>query len=154
MDKKMTLGRGYGDHLTMYDFRHSSACFWLPKYKSRSALLYRFGWKKEEEIHYYTELLGMKDTISEEDMLTGMDKTEIEKEISKLKRENTLKKEAFTRLDDENKKIWKLLNKLVVMSKITYEAATQNKDVKKGLKKAAQKIMSKGSAVYTFEEST
>jgi len=31
--------------LTMYDFRHSSACYWLPRYKSESALKYRFGWK-------------------------------------------------------------------------------------------------------------
>jgi integrase len=92
LNNKMTLGRGYGNELTMYDFRHSSACFWLPKYKSRSALLYRFGWKKEEEINYYTELLGMKDTISEEDMLTGVDKTEFEKEMKKLKEEmNELK---------------------------------------------------------------
>ena len=32
--------------LTMYDFRHCSSCYWLPRYKSESALKYRFGWKK------------------------------------------------------------------------------------------------------------
>jgi radical SAM superfamily enzyme YgiQ (UPF0313 family) len=69
----------------------------------------------------------------------------LEKEIENLKRENGLKKEVFTRLDDENKKIWKLLNKLAIMNKITYEAATQNKDVKEGLKKAAQKISQKAT---------
>lgn len=30
-------------NLTLKDFRHSSACFWLPRYKSESALKYRFG---------------------------------------------------------------------------------------------------------------
>ncbi|MFH1307427.1 MAG: tyrosine-type recombinase/integrase, partial [archaeon] len=46
--------------LTMYDFRHISCCYWLPRYKSESALKYRFGWKKSDKIHYYSELLGMK----------------------------------------------------------------------------------------------
>ena len=44
-------GRSYlviKDGLSMYDFRHSSACYWLPRYKSEAALKYRFGWKKSE----------------------------------------------------------------------------------------------------------
>lgn len=72
-------------NLTLYDFRHSSACFWLPRYKSESALKYRFGWKKSDMIHYYTELLGMKDTITEEDMYIDLTKTEIEKKYKYLK---------------------------------------------------------------------
>jgi len=64
--------------LTMYDFRHCSCCYWLPRYKSESALKYRFGWKKSDKIHYYSELLGMKDTISEEDLLIDVTKAEIE----------------------------------------------------------------------------
>lgn len=56
--------------LSLYDFRHSSACFWLPKYKSESGLKYRFGWKKSEQIHYYTELLGMSDTITTDDLVS------------------------------------------------------------------------------------
>ena len=62
-------------NLTMYDFRHCSCCYWLPRYKSESALKYRFGWKKSDKIHYYSELLGMKDTISEEDLLVDVTKT-------------------------------------------------------------------------------
>ncbi len=58
-----------GKRLTLYDFRHSSCCYWLPRYKSESALKYRFGWKKSDMIYYYTELLGMTDTITKEDML-------------------------------------------------------------------------------------
>ena len=52
----------------MYDFRHNSCCYWLPRYKSESALKYRFGWKKSDKIHYYSELLGMEDTIQKEDL--------------------------------------------------------------------------------------
>jgi len=74
-------------NLSLYDFRHSSACFWLPRYKSESALKYRFGWKKSDMIHYYTELLGMKDTITDDDLYLDITKAELEKEIDKLKKE-------------------------------------------------------------------
>jgi integrase len=107
---KFTIGRKAGKDLTMYDFRHSSACYWLPRYKSRSALLYRFGWKKEEEIHYYTELLGMKDTISEEDMLLNTTKTEIEKELVKTKKEVKEMKSLWKKLES-NPQFQKMLEK-------------------------------------------
>jgi integrase len=73
-------------NLTLYDFRHSSACFWLPKYKSESALKYRFGWKKSDMIHYYTEFLGMKDTITSDDLYDGITKADLEKEVQDLKK--------------------------------------------------------------------
>ena len=82
-------------NLTMYDFRHCSCCYWLPRYKSESALKYRFGWKKSDKIHYYSELLGMKDTITEEDMLIDLTKTEIEKRLLKTEQENEILKEKF-----------------------------------------------------------
>ncbi len=81
------------DGLTLYDFRHSSACYWLVRYKSESALKYRFGWKRGEMIHYYTELLGMKDTIHSEDLYVDITKTELEKEMSNLKTEMQVKDE-------------------------------------------------------------
>ncbi len=93
------LGDGVSDsgkkysQLTMYDFRHCSCCYWLPRYKSEAALKYRFGWKRSEKIHYYSELLGMKDTITEEDMLIDITKTEIEKRLAKTERENEILKE-------------------------------------------------------------
>jgi integrase len=65
-DVKSPAGQKYTE-LTMYDFRHCSCCYWLPRYKSESALKFRFGWKKSDKIHYYSEMLGMRDTISEED---------------------------------------------------------------------------------------
>ena len=82
-------------NLTMYDFRHCSCCYWLPRYKSESALKYRFGWKKSDKIHYYSELLGMKDTISEEDMLIDLTKTEIEKRLLKTEQENEILKDKL-----------------------------------------------------------
>ena len=70
-------GQKYSE-ITMYDFRHNSCCYWLPRYKSESAIMYRFGWKKSDKIHYYSELLGMKDTISEEDLIIDKPKIIVE----------------------------------------------------------------------------
>ena len=92
-------------NLTLYDFRHSSACHWLPIYKSESALKWRFGWKKSEMIHYYTEFLGMKDTICEDDLYIDITKTELEKKMSKIDKENNkLKTEVgiLQRKEDRN----------------------------------------------------
>jgi len=57
------------DNLTLYDIRHSSACFWYPRYPNIQGLLYRFGWKDLKMAHYYARFLGMEDTISKEDLL-------------------------------------------------------------------------------------
>jgi integrase len=96
--------------LTLYDFRHSSACFWVVRYKSESALKYRFGWKKSEMIHYYTEFLGMEDTIQQDDLYTDITKTEMEKEIEKLKKSikevKMMKMGEFSRLMDEHIRKW------------------------------------------------
>lgn len=88
-DKLSSAGQKYSD-LTMYDLRHCSCCYWLPRYKSESALKYRFGWKKSDKIHYYSELLGMKDTITQDDMLVDVTRTEIEKELEFLRKKNEL----------------------------------------------------------------
>lgn len=93
-EKVSLAGKPYSE-LTMYDFRHCSCCYWLPRYKSESALKYRFGWKKSDKIHYYSELLGMKDTISQDDMLLDMTKTEIERQLIKTEQENRVLKEKI-----------------------------------------------------------
>jgi integrase len=104
---KKVLGEGESlagekySSLTMYDFRHCSCCYWLPRYKSESALKYRFGWKKSDKIHYYSELLGMKDTISEEDMLIDMTKTEIERRLIKTEQEYNILKEKSEVQDEQ-----------------------------------------------------
>lgn len=99
-DALSQAGENYSN-LTMYDFRHNSCCYWLPRYKSESALKYRFGWKKSEKIHYYSEPLGMKDTISEEDLLIDITKTDIEKKLEKSEREKELMKEELNSMRAE-----------------------------------------------------
>ena len=112
------LGKGQSpagarySELTMYDFRHVSCCYWLPRYKSESALKYRFGWKKSDKIHYYSELLGMKDTISEEDLLMDVTKTEIEQRLSKSEKEKQIMQERLDSMELEMAKIREVTNQL------------------------------------------
>jgi len=108
-NKKSLAGQKYSQ-LTMYDFRHISCCYWLPRYKSESALKYRFGWKKSDKIHYYSELLGMKDTISEEDLLIDVTKTELEKRLTKTEQENELRKDEFKRMKKEVEEVRLLMD--------------------------------------------
>jgi len=98
--------------LTMYDFRHCSCCYWLPRYKSESALKYRFGWKKSEKIHYYSELLGMKDTINEEDMLVDTTKTDIEKQLDKSRKENDILQERIKNMESQMSQILTRIDKI------------------------------------------
>ena len=98
--------------LTMYDFRHISCCYWLPRYKSESALKYRFGWKKSDKIHYYSELLGMKDTISQEDLFVDTTKTEIEKKLDKSEKENELLKDRIDSMENQMKDILGLVRQM------------------------------------------
>ena len=97
-DKTSPAGAKYSE-LTMYDFRHNSCCYWLPRYKSESALKYRFGWKSSDKIHYYSELLGMKDTISEDDMLVDITRTELEQRIERSEKEKEILKERINTME-------------------------------------------------------
>ena len=80
--------------ITMYDFRHNSVCYFLPRYKNENALKYRFGWKKAEMIHYYSEFLGMRDTLQEDDFLVDVTKSELEKQLE-------AERKRRVQLDDE-----------------------------------------------------
>jgi len=117
-DERSLAGEKYSE-LTMYDFRHCSCCFWLPRYKSESALKYRFGWKKSDKIHYYSELLGMKDTITQDDLVLSEERTELEKNLEQTKRDKSIiedrMKSVEEKLDKFNEvilRIDKLLEKL------------------------------------------
>lgn len=112
-DKVSPAGQRYCD-LSMYDFRHNSCCYWLPRYKSESALKYRFGWKKSDKIHYYSELLGMRDTISEDDMLVDITRTEIEQRLQKAEKEKELMQEQLTTLQTQVATIGELTKRLYV----------------------------------------
>jgi hypothetical protein len=103
-DAESPAGDKYSN-LTMYDFRHCSCCYWLPRYKSESALKYRFGWRKSDKIHYYSELLGMKDTICEDDMFVDVAKTEIEQKLQTTQRENELLREQVAGFNQEAREL-------------------------------------------------
>lgn len=107
-NKESLAGELYSN-LTMYDFRHCSCCYWLPRYKSESALKYRFGWKKSDKIHYYSEMLGMKDTISEEDLLIDVTKTEIEKRLNKTEKDKEILQERVSMMEIQMKEILQLV---------------------------------------------
>ena len=100
-----SLAGDYYSNLTMYDFRHVSCCYWLPRYKSESALKYRFGWKKSDKIHYYSELLGMKDTITEDDMFVDITKTDLEQQLKQSNYKRELLQEQVQVLEEQMKEI-------------------------------------------------
>ena len=81
--------------ITMYDFRHNSVCHYLPIYKSENQMMYRYGWKKSDMIHYYSEYLGMKDTITEDDMLIDTTKTQLEQSLMRDQQKVNILEERF-----------------------------------------------------------
>tara|TARA_Y100000310_G_scaffold343510_1_gene451504 strand:- start:8093 stop:9271 length:1179 start_codon:yes stop_codon:yes gene_type:complete len=103
-DKESLAGEKYSK-ITMYDFRHISCCYWLPRYKSESALKYRFGWKKSDKIHYYSEMLGMKDTITKEDIHTEDEKKKMNEEIKVYETENAILKDRMQSMEEQMKNI-------------------------------------------------
>jgi len=110
-DKPSEAGQKYSE-LTMYDFRHCSCCYWLPRYKSESALKYRFGWKSSDKIHYYSELLGMRDTISEDDMLVDVTKTEIEQRLMQSEKKGEILQERLDNIEKYLEKYKYVLTKI------------------------------------------
>jgi len=120
-DSVSPAGEKYSN-ITMYDFRHISCCYWLPRYKSESALKYRFGWKKSDKIHYYSELLGMKDTISEEDLLVDVTKIELERRLDKTEKTGEMLKEENEMLKTQMARIGNLV-------KILFEKVKLNLDL-------------------------
>ena len=74
---------------------------WLKRYPQTRGLLYRLGWKKEDEVSYYSEFLGLSDQISDEDMLTTEEKTQLQKEIDKLKRKNDILTEGYKTIKEK-----------------------------------------------------
>lgn len=89
-----------GKNITMYDFRHSSACYYLNRYPTAKDMKYRYGWKKESEIEYYTAFLGKQDYLSEEELLSPEDKTKLEKELDAQKKANRIMEDRLLRLEN------------------------------------------------------
>ena len=112
-DGKSLAGEEYRN-ITMYDFRHISCCYWLPRYPTEQALKYRFGWKSSDKIHYYSEMLGMKDTISEEYLFDDKTKTE----YTKIKDENQSLRKDIDSMKEQMKQILEVVNGMVVKGKV------------------------------------
>jgi hypothetical protein len=87
--------------LTLYDLRHISACYWLPRYKSESALKYRFGWRSSKMIEYYSHFLGMKDNITEDDLLVDVTKSDLQKQLEDQQRQSELVHDELARLQEQ-----------------------------------------------------
>lgn len=85
---KITKGGKRFSEISMYDFRHSGACFWRRgAYKTKiDALMYRGGWSNLEMLNYYTKKIGMQDSIEESDLLIETDKTELEKKLKTIEK--------------------------------------------------------------------
>ncbi len=103
-DEVSPAGQKYSQ-MTLYDFRHNACCYWLPRYKSESALMYRFGWKKSDKIHYYSELLGMKDTIQEEDLFIDKPRTIVEKKQEVIDDEKEILRERLALMEQQVKQL-------------------------------------------------
>lgn len=128
-----TEARGKINDIDMYAIRHWSAIYWLDRYKTNKDLMYRMGWKNEDKIFYYSEFLGRRDKIDDEDMLTVEDKNRYEKDIEKLKTQ-------------ENKNL-ELLSKLSSITQILLKSAMQNENTKESLKKQLMDIFPEGNAI-------
>jgi len=100
--------------VTMYDFRHNSVCHYLPIYKSENQMKYRYGWKKSEMIHYYSEFMGMKDTITEDDMLIDTTKTEIQQQLQKEQQKVALLEEQLNSQRKEMEERMKQLEQMML----------------------------------------
>lgn len=95
---KISEGGEKFSSMSLYDWRHLSCCFWLERYKRNSDLMYRFGWKTEKYIHYYSEFKGKRDKISDDDMYIDITKTALEKEVGKLKKHSKAQDQTLNEL--------------------------------------------------------
>lgn len=80
--------KGLYGSFTLYDIRHNACCFWINRYPTHKGIMYRFGWKKSDKIDYYSGFLGVRDELSDADMITAEDKPKLytlEKELESIK---------------------------------------------------------------------
>ena len=104
----ISKARARYDEFTLYDIRHNASCFWLKRYEKTRGLMYRMGWSKEEQIKYYSEFLGLSDELSDEDMVTGEDKSKLQK----LEQENNSLKEQMNKIDIKQQETEEMLRRI------------------------------------------
>lgn len=95
--------------ITLYHFRHNSVCHYLPIYQSENQMKYRYGWNQARMIHYYSEYIGMRDTISEDQMLVDSSKSQLQQDLEQEKRKVLLMQEQMEQqkkeMDERMKKM-------------------------------------------------
>lgn len=126
--EKKTKGGEVFKRFSLYDFRHNSACYWIPRYKNESGLKYRFGWKKDNMIYYYTKMLGHKDTITKEDLFVDITKTELEQQLETEKKSRQLLQEQVTEMGSKIEMFDKVMPAIE-----TFMASKEYKAFKKGI---------------------
>jgi integrase len=97
----VSKGKKKYSELTMYDFRHNSACYFVQKYKKEADMKYRFGWKGSDKIYYYTDFIGMRDSMTKDDLISKESRTEIQ-----------MLKDKISTMEDQMKKILEVTNQL------------------------------------------
>ena len=75
-------------------------------------------------IYYYTELLGMRDTIETDDLYTDITKTELEQQIAEKGKEMELMQERMQEQDKKLKEVMDIL-KALQMEKLIEEPVLQ-----------------------------
>ena len=123
-----TKARAEIKDLNMYAIRHWSSIYWLDRYQTNKDLMYRMGWKNEDKIFYYSEFLGRRDKIDDEDMLTLEDKNRYERDIAQLKKQ-----------EGQN---LALLKKLSTITQVLLKATMENESTNGNFKKQISEIVS------------
>jgi integrase len=109
--------KGLYGNFTLYDIRHNSSCFWINRYPTHKGLMYRFGWRKADKIEYYSEFLGVRDELTDSDMIVAEDRPklfQLEEENKKMKEEQIETKESVEGLKSK-------LNELKVLAERAME---------------------------------
>ena len=103
---KPTKGGKSIQEIRPYDFRHSAACYWRLRYKNVNAYMYRFGWKEMRMVNYYTKFLGMRDTISKDDLLIDSEaKSKLEIELEQERKNRMMMEERLLAQETQLKNI-------------------------------------------------
>jgi integrase len=105
---KKSEGGEFYKNLTGYDLRHSGAIHFRQLFQktgqSLDLLRERGGWSDFKMINYYTKRLGLDGHIQKEKLLLEEDKTKIEKDVERLKKQNSYISEIVKLLiDNQNK---------------------------------------------------
>lgn len=110
---KPTKGGKSIKEIRPYDFRHSAACYWRSRYKNVNAYMYRFGWKEMRMVNYYTKFLGMRDTISQDDLLIDSEaKSKLELELEQEKKNRAMMEERLLAQEKELNNIHEKFDKI------------------------------------------